>query len=44
MLGVFVLFFVMFFVLIPWLGWRFGGDLRAGIETDEYQQRKSRAA
>lgn len=33
-----------FFLLIPWLAYRLGEDARNGIETDEYQRRRSRGA
>jgi hypothetical protein len=32
---------VVFFLLIPWLAYRFGQDSRDGIETDEYERRRS---
>lgn len=35
---------LLFFLLIPWLGYRFGKDSRTGIELDEYQRRRSRGA
>jgi hypothetical protein len=35
---------VIFFVLIPWLAYRFGQDSRNGIERDEHQRRRSRGA
>ncbi len=35
---------LVFFLLIPWLGYRFGEDSRPGIESDEYQRRRSRGA
>ncbi len=35
---------LIFFLLIPWLGYRFGQDSRNGIETDEFQRRRSRGA
>jgi len=34
----------IFSLLIPWLAYRFGADSRNGIETDEYQRRRSRGA
>jgi hypothetical protein len=33
-----------FFLLIPLLAFRFGEDSRNGIESDEYQRRRSRGA
>jgi hypothetical protein len=35
---------VVFFLLIPWLAYWFGQDSRNGIETDEYERRRSRGA
>lgn len=35
---------ILFFVLIPWLAYRFGHDSRDGIESDEYQRHRSRDA
>jgi hypothetical protein len=35
---------LVFFLLIPWLAYWFGQDSRNGIETDEFQRRRSRGA
>jgi hypothetical protein len=35
---------VIFLVVIPLLGYRFGVNSRNGIETDEFQRRRSRGA
>lgn len=35
---------VVFLLLIPWLAYWFGQDSRNGIETDEFQRRRSRGA
>ncbi|MGE5849505.1 MAG: hypothetical protein ACM362_05210 [Candidatus Methylomirabilota bacterium] len=35
---------VMFFLLIPCLAYWFGQDSRNGIETDEFERRRSRGA
>jgi hypothetical protein len=33
-----------FFMLTPWLAYRFGADSRNGIQNDEHQRRRSRGA
>jgi hypothetical protein len=35
---------LVFFLLIPWLAYWFGQDSRNGIESDEFQHRRSRGA
>lgn len=35
---------IVILLLIPALAYRFGKDSREGIETDEYQRRRSRGA
>lgn len=35
---------VLLLVVIPYLAYRFGQDSRNGIETDEFQRRRSRGA
>jgi uncharacterized membrane protein YukC len=35
---------VLFVLVIPYLAYRFGQDSRDGIETDEFQRRRSRGA
>ncbi len=35
---------LVFFLLIPWLAYLFGRDSRNGIETDEFERRRSRGA
>jgi hypothetical protein len=37
-------FIVIFFLAIPWLGYRFGEDSRNEIEADEFERRGSRGA
>ena len=32
----------IYFLLLPWLAYRFGEDSGDGIETDQYQRRRSR--
>ncbi len=35
---------LVFLLVIPWLAYWFGQDSRNGIETDEFQRRRSRGA